>query len=113
MAKAWTGQEIKACSLIYSTQGVKPAMAHTGRSKPSVIEAMRSAGVKCFNSAGAIRPQPRKWWAEDIATMFELIECGLKYSIIAEYFNSTTGSITAAIHYAKKNGFDAYPLRNK
>ena len=114
MAKAWTGPELKECSLIYSTHGMKEAMASTGRSQASVSSAMIKAGVRCkTRSVDSLKPRVRTWYAEQIAWIFESIEQGVSRSIIAESLNVNLCSINTAINNARKNGFDAYPMRNK
>lgn len=53
----------------------------------------------------------QKWFAEDIANIFELLSQGLKISEIATYIGITDGSLKYLLVTAKKNGFDAYPKR--
>lgn len=115
MAKAWTSKEVKACSLIYSSSGIQAAMKSTGRTRPSVLNKMTE-----INNTSAWKPMTsnlkaitRKFYAEDIAKMFEFSSSGLKASLIAEYFNTTISSIKSTMCLARKNGFDAYPMRNK
>ena len=115
MAKAWTPKEVKDCSLIYSDSGIQAAMKSTGRSRHSVLNKMKE-----INNTSTWKPMTRnlksitrKLYAEDVAKMFEFSSSGLKASLIAEYFNTTANSIRSTMCLARKNGFDAYPLRNE
>ena len=115
MAKAWTLKEVKACSLIYSSRGIQAAMKSTGRTRHSVLNKMKE-----MNNTTTWKPMTsnlkaitRKFYAEDIAKMFEFSSSGLKSSLIAEYFNTTISSIRSTMCLARKNGFDAYPIREQ
>ena len=110
MAKAWTNPEIKLCSAAYAKGGLEQAKLAVDRSMASIITTMSYAGIKAPVNAGR---KIQKYYAEDIALMFEMANCGLKHSVIGEYFNTTRAAIKFTIHNARKNGLDAYPMRNK
>ena len=112
MAKAWTVKEVKRCADCYKYGGMPLARTIVCRSDNAIEVKMRKIGVT-VNKERKYCGKPRKWFAETIAEIFEMIASGLPPSTVAEYFNSTTNSIEAVIHCAKKNGFDAYPMRNK
>ena len=110
MSKPWTTREQKDCAAAYSTQGLDVAIAITGRGKCSIISKMSTLGCKSPINLGQ---KERQYYAEDIALIFEMTSCGLKQSLIAEYYSTTRGAIKFLIFRASKYGFDAYPLRNK
>tara|TARA_R110002020_G_C15751214_1_gene726128 strand:+ start:154 stop:501 length:348 start_codon:yes stop_codon:yes gene_type:complete len=114
MPKPWTVKEQKECSLVYSTEGMKAAMAFNGRSRPAIKSMMRKIGTSCAhdNKAGLI-PSRRSWYREDVIEVFEMAGSGLNYSVIAEFYNSTANAIALLTLKARRNGFDAYPLRGK
>jgi len=108
--KGWTSKEIKLCSAAYSEGGLEQAKLVVDRSMSSIITMMSYAGTKAPTNTGK---KIQKYYAEDIILMFEMANCGLKHSIIGEYFNTTRAAIKFTIHNARKNGFDAYPMREK
>jgi hypothetical protein len=108
MAKPWTTREQRDCAEAYSQQGLHAAIAVTGRGKCSIISKMSTLGC---NSAVNSGQKERQYYAGDIANIFEMISCGLKQSLIAEYYNTTRGAIKSLVFRANKYGFDAYPLR--
>lgn len=115
MAKAWTGKEQAECSSIYDSIGLSAAMNATGRSRYSVVNKMKELGKfkpSNYNTIKNLKPVKRKFYAEDVASMFEMAGCGVKSSIIAEYFNTTSISIRSTMSIARKKGFEAYPLRS-
>lgn len=115
MTKAWTSKEVKDCSLIYSASGIQAAMKSTGRSRHSVLNKMKEINNTSIwkPMTGNLKSITRKFYAEDVAKMLELSSCGLRALLIAEYFNTTASSIRSTMCLARKNGFDAYPLRNE
>ena len=114
MATAWTGPELKAVSIAYSTIGMSAAIkASRGRSSDVIKRMMCDASIKCATSSSSfLKAVERRWYAEDIATMFELQANGTKASLIAEYMNTTISAIYSAMQSAGKNGFDKFPMRN-
>ena len=115
MATAWTGREEKDCTLIYSDSGLQAAMDSTGRTKYSVLNKMRELGKfkpSGYDVSRNLKSIVRKFYAEDVARMFEFSDSGIKSSVIAEYFNSTSDSIRSTMKLARKNGMNTYPMRN-
>jgi hypothetical protein len=110
MRKQWTTREQKDCAFAYSTQGLDAAIAATGRNKFSIITKMSRLNCRSPSNSGR---KIQKYFAEDVAFIFEMISCGLTQSLIAEYYNTTRSAIKALVFRANKHGFDAYPLRNK
>jgi Zn ribbon nucleic-acid-binding protein len=110
MRKPWTTREQKDCAAVYSTHGIEAAMTTTGRSRSSIISKMSTLGCNCPINKGH---RTRQYYAEDIASIFEMISCGLTQALIAEYYNTTRAAIKSLVFSAKQSGFDAYPLRNK
>lgn len=114
MTKPWTVKEQKACALVYSTEGMKAAMAFNGRSRPAIKSMMRKIGVSCaHDSKAGLIPSVRSWYREDVIEVFEMIRSGLNYSLIAEFYDSTANAIALLTSNVRKNGFDAYPMRGK
>lgn len=115
MNKSWTGPELKAVSIAYSTIGMNAAIkASCGRSGDVIKRKMCDISNKCATSnASFLKAVERKWYAEDIAIMFELQANGTKASLIAEYMNTTKSSIYSAMQSAARFGFEKYPLRNE
>jgi len=114
MAKEWTVKEEQECSAIYSKKGAEEASKQLGRSAHSIYEKMRKLGVKSqhCNAKNLKSRTERKFFAEEISVIFELLQSGISYSIISEMFDTTASSIRGTVSIAKKNGFEAYPLRN-
>lgn len=116
MAKSWTGKEQKACALIYKVNGLDVAMKYTNRSRHSVIHKMKELGkfqLSKYDVTKNLKPIARKFYAEDVANMFELANSGIKSSIIGEYYNTTSESIRSTMSLARKNGLSMYPLRSR
>ena len=115
MAKPWTSKEQKLCSELYSAGGLPLAMESIDRSNTSIITRMSKLNVKSpISSVENLDPLINgRWYAEDVAKIFELASAGIKHSIIAEYFNTAKRNIEKILYNARKNGFDAYPLRSK
>tara|TARA_R110000744_G_scaffold380326_3_gene500730 strand:- start:3795 stop:4142 length:348 start_codon:yes stop_codon:yes gene_type:complete len=110
--KPWTGVEQKTCSTIYTTEGLQAAMKYTGRSRHSVKHKMKELGVSStYDRSQTLKFIERKFYAEDIAVMFEMVADGVKSSIIGEYFNTTSISIRSTMCLARKNGIQMYPKR--
>lgn len=114
MAKAWTVKMKNECAIIYSEKGSDDAVEYTGKTLKAVRGMMDKMGVKCAHSKPRVNMNinPRKWWAEDVAELFCMVSDGIEYSICSEYFNTTRKAIQGVMHNARKNGFDAYPMRN-
>lgn len=114
MAKAWTVKEERECSTIYALEGAEVAAYKLGRSKASIYRRMQKLGVKSgYDRADNLLATTRVWFAEELAQMFEFMQSGLTSFLIAEFFDTTAASIRSAISLAKRNGLDAYPMRNK
>ena len=91
---------------------MKAAIKATGRSEYAIKHRMKELSVKCAgDKSRSLVPKKRCWFAEDVADIFEMINCGLKYSIIAEAYNSSASVIGNIVSRARKHGFDAYPMR--
>ena len=112
MAKAWTNKEVSRCADCYEYGGMPLARTIINRSDNAIEVKMRKVGVS-VNERRRYCGKTRQWFAEAIAEIFEMIASGISTSTIAELFNSTVNSIESVIHCAKKNGFAAYPMRNK
>lgn len=54
-----------------------------------------------------------RWYAEDVARLFEYREAGLSYEAIGAMYGVTGASIGEIIRKAKKRGIECYPLRPK
>lgn len=116
MAKPWTGKEQKACALIYKVNGLAVAMEYTGRSRHSVINKMKEMGefqLSKYDVTKNLKPIARKFYAEDVANMFELASDGIKSSIIGEYYDTSSESIRSTMSLARKHGLNMYPLRSQ
>ena len=114
MAIQWTGPMIKRCAEVYSNQGAMAAIELTGASYNAVKIQMSAIGAKCLNNSSShLVKEPRRFYGEDVALMFEMFCSGVEQKIIAEYFDATISSIKSVFSNARKNGFDAYPMRNK
>ncbi len=55
----------------------------------------------------------RRWFAEDVAFIFECKAIGVSDKIIASEINSTEAAVSSIVTNARKNGFDSYPKRSK
>lgn len=85
-------------------------MDYTGRTRPAVVSMMVKLGVKCLESSFQ-KPAKRVWFAEDVADIFESIQAGVKYRIIAEQYNTKYTIINKVVYTARQKGFSAYPKR--
>jgi len=110
MAKSWTMKEQKLCCAAYSEGGIRQARLAVNRSDSAITTMIRDSGASSQVNTGQ---QKRAYYAEDIVQIFEMVASGIKHSIIAEYYNTTRVAIKFTIYNARKNGFDAYPVRNK
>lgn len=54
-----------------------------------------------------------RWYAEDVARLFEYRELGLSYEAIGAIYGVTGASIGEIIRKAKARGIECYPLRPK
>ena len=114
MATAWTGRMQNECARLYSSEGSSAAVEYTGKTLKAVRGMMDKMGVKCAHTKPRVNLNlnPRKWWAEDVAHLFCMVSDGISYSTCSEYFNTTKKAIEGVIYSARKNGFNAYPMRN-
>ena len=114
MASQWTGSMIKQCAAAYSTDGIKAAMALTGKTASAIRTRMCLIGVPSNTATSEnLIITERKWYAEDVANLMEMIESGVKHSIAAEYYDVKIRQIQKVLYLARKHGFAAYPMRNK
>lgn len=116
MGSQWTGKMQSECARIYSTDGSDAAVAYTGKTLKAVRGMMEKMGVKCARtkrSVSLLNLKPRKWWAEDVAELFCMVDDDVSYSLCAEYFNTTKKAIENVVSNAKQHGFDKYPRREK
>ena len=105
MTIQWTGPLEKRCIEAYTSLGIREAMRVSGATISGVRNKMKSFGI-----SSTFKKQ-NKFWAADIAAMFEMKANGLNSNLIAEYFNSSGGTIRKVMSLAAKNGFAAYPMR--
>jgi hypothetical protein len=57
------------------------------------------------------RTKPRKFYAENVACIFELIAQGFNFEEIGKCFNVKGVTIQRTINDAKSHGFSHHPLR--
>lgn len=114
MAIEWTKRLENQCSDLWRTGRSTEAVELVGGTKTAVYKRMTEMKVKSsFNPINNLKPRIRKFFANDVALMFELSASDLKSSLIGEYFNCSASTIRKAISNAKQHGFEKYPLRNK
>tara|TARA_R110002167_G_scaffold45515_1_gene136695 strand:- start:113 stop:442 length:330 start_codon:yes stop_codon:yes gene_type:complete len=106
MAIRWTGPMQKTAVELYIKGGSKLVEKEMSIEPASTRHKMHTLGIKTN-----YKHQQRGFYAEDIAAMFDFRELGLSYEAIAIGFKSTANSIKSMLVSARKNGFDAYPLR--
>lgn len=53
----------------------------------------------------------RKWYAEDVASLFEMRASGVCLKSCGRHFNVSWRTIQRVIENAKRGGFAAYPKR--
>lgn len=106
MKTKWTGLMEKKAAKLYVDGGSRLVNKEMGIPQESVRFKMHELGVKT-----EYRRNQRGFYAEDIAAMFEFRELGLSFEAIAIGFKSTANSIKSMLVNARRNGFDAYPLR--
>ena len=104
----WTGPMIKKATKLYIKGGSTLVLREMGIKRPLVIDKMFNLGVKT-----EYKKVQRRFYAEDIAAMFEFRSLGLSFEDIAVGFKSTANSIKTMLVDARKNGFDAYPMRSE
>lgn len=106
--KMWSRGEVIELTSMYSVLSPSDCAKRLGRTVRSVINKALEQGLSSpFNRAG----RKRRFYAEDVAKMFELKNTGLDNHEIGLFFNVSRGIISTTISKAKKQGFDRFPKR--
>lgn len=98
---AWQQKAVIACD----RQGKTPAYASefSGLSITQTYELRRRLGIQS---------KRRKYYAEDIARIFEAKSQGLMWCEIAKELSTTTRNLESVVARARRFGFDAFPKRS-
>lgn len=106
--KMWSRDEVKELAAMYSVLSPSDCAKKLDRTVRSVIGKAFEQGLSSpFNRVG----EKRRFYAEDVAKMFELKSAGMNRNDIGQIFNASGGIISTTISKAKKQGFDRFPKR--
>ena len=109
MAKQWTNKELDRCAKAYEEGGINLARTVIDRSDDAIYHQMSENRIYVFE-ANERKGRTRRWFAEDIADIFELSQNKTRKEI-ADMYKTTVSNICLLINNAMKNGFNEYPLR--
>lgn len=108
MKKSWTGKEQSRFVKLYQKFDPNGCALILNRTVFSIVA---KASELNLTSPRTFSGEKRCYFAEDIANMFQLRECGLSNSEIALSYKSTAKVISCLISKAKSGGMTTYPKR--
>lgn len=104
----WTNKEVEKLLRLSKGFKEKDLAIVMGKTHPSIKAKLKEIGVKSKWTKTGNR---RKFYAEDIANIFELKDQGFSEKEISKCFNVIPKTINVVYNLAKRQGLEAFPKR--